>query len=184
MAARRSNHLAKSHPRGLLHQVFYMSYLPQAPENNIRVVSNFSENLRRYSQVTVHHHCTGINDTRGKFAAGVNDTGRKFAAGVDFINDTGSKFATGTSTFGVDTGGKLTPVSTTRVVNLPVVSNTQVTNNRNNIRLPILKVNLKKKMYQYFNSTTQRCPHKIFKTFLMRRNFLYATGVNNTGGAP
>ncbi len=30
-----------------------------------------------------------------------------------------------------------------------------------------LKVKLKEKIYLYFNSTTQRCPHKIIKTFLI-----------------
>ncbi len=35
-----------------------------------------------------------------------------------------------------------------------------------------LEVNLKKKIYQYVNSTTQRWPHKIFKTFLIE-NFLH-----------
>ncbi len=35
-------------------QVFVMN-LFQDPENRIRVISNFFENLRRYSQVKVHH---------------------------------------------------------------------------------------------------------------------------------
>ncbi len=37
--------------------VFFLNHLPPSPENNIRVISNFSENLRRYSQVKVHHRC-------------------------------------------------------------------------------------------------------------------------------
>ncbi len=44
----------------------------QAPENNIRVISNFSQNSRRYSQIKVRHQYH-----RCKFANGVNDTSRK-----------------------------------------------------------------------------------------------------------
>jgi hypothetical protein len=46
-----------------------------------------------------------------------------------------------------------------------------------------LKVNLKAKIYVYVNSSTQRCPNKIIKNFLIKRFFPFATGVNNTGGA-
>jgi hypothetical protein len=43
----------------------------------MRVISNFVENSRRYSQAKVHH-CTGINDN------GVNIvTGSKFVVGVN-----------------------------------------------------------------------------------------------------
>jgi hypothetical protein len=35
----------------------------------------------------------------------------------------------------------------------------------------LLKVNLKAKIYIYFNSTTQRCPNKIIKIFLMEDFF-------------
>jgi hypothetical protein len=35
--------------------VFFMNQFPPSPEYHIRTVSNFSENLRRYSQVKVHH---------------------------------------------------------------------------------------------------------------------------------
>jgi hypothetical protein len=45
-----------------------------------------------------------------------------------------------------------------------------------------LFVNLKKKNYFYVDSTTQRCPNIIFKTFLIEY-FSFATGVNDTGGA-
>ncbi len=70
--------------------------------------------------------------------ASVVDTGGKFATGV---NDTGGKFATGVN----DAGGKLPPVSGCRH----------------------LKVNLKAKIYIYVYSTTQRCPNKIIKNFLL-----------------
>ncbi len=42
-----------------------------------------------------------------------------------------------------------------------------------------LKVNLKKKIYLYGNSTTQRCPSKIFKTFLTK-DFLHLPPVSTT----
>ncbi len=57
-------------------------------------------------------------------------------------------------TTGSTTGGKL-----------PTVSTTQVANNWNSIRQ--LKVNLKEIIYLYVNSTTQRCPNKRIKTFLI-----------------
>jgi hypothetical protein len=36
-------------------QVFSCIIFPQAPKNNIRIISNFFENSQRYSQVKVHH---------------------------------------------------------------------------------------------------------------------------------
>jgi hypothetical protein len=90
-------------------------------------------------------------------SAGVDDAGGKFATGV---NDTSSKFVTSVN----DAGGKLPTVSTTPETNLPPVSTTPVANNGNNIGLQ-LKVNLKEKIYLYVNSTTQRCPKEIMKTF-------------------
>jgi hypothetical protein len=50
-----------------------MNHLPHAPENNIRVISNFFESSRRYLQVKVHRwYC--INETGGKLATGLNNT--------------------------------------------------------------------------------------------------------------
>jgi hypothetical protein len=77
--------------RDFLLQVFSWIIFPLVPENNIRVISNFVENLQRYSQVKVHHwyqqnrwqilppvplvlFATGINNTSCKFATGVNNT--------------------------------------------------------------------------------------------------------------
>jgi hypothetical protein len=45
-------------------------------------------------------------------------------------------------------------------------------------------VNLKAKMHIYVNSTTQRCPNKIIKIFLLEDFFPFATGVVDTSGAP
>jgi hypothetical protein len=47
-----------------------------------------------------------------------------------------------------------------------------------------LKVNLKKKIYLYVYSATQRCLNKIFKTFQIGDFFTFATSVSDTGGAP
>jgi hypothetical protein len=56
-------------------QLFFMNHLPPSPRNNIRVISNFIENLRRYLQVPPVSRATGVNDTCRKFAASVIDTG-------------------------------------------------------------------------------------------------------------
>ncbi len=69
--------------------------LPQAPENNIRVISNFFEISRRYLQVMANHRCQQYRQQilppwplvllaryRWQIATGVNDTGRKFATGA------------------------------------------------------------------------------------------------------
>ncbi len=74
------------HLKGQCREIFCVRFFswitfPQARDNNIRIISNFFENSRRYSQVMVHHRwqiAAGINDTGGKFASGVNDTGSKF----------------------------------------------------------------------------------------------------------
>ncbi len=70
--------------KGQCHEIFCFRFfsritLPQAPENNTRVILNFFK-----SRCT-----TGVNDIAGKIAAGFNDTGGKFATG---INDTSGKF--------------------------------------------------------------------------------------------
>ncbi len=123
--------------RDFLLQVFFMNHLPQAPDNNSRIISNFFENSRRYSQVKVHHQCQRHRWQichRCQIAAGINDTGGKFSTG---INDTGGKFC---HQFPLccwlhDAGGKLPPISTPPAANLPPVSLTPVANNGNNIRL-------------------------------------------------
>ncbi len=62
--------------------------------------------------------------------------------------------------------------STTTVATLPPQISRRFQQHRWQTMGPILdclhlEVNLKKQIYQYVNSTTQRCPHKIFKTFLI-----------------
>jgi hypothetical protein len=77
------------------------------------------------------------------------------------VVDTGGKFATGVN----DAGGKLPPVSTTAATNLPLVPMTPVANNGNNIRLLTTYSELEGNIYLYANSTTQRHPKEIMKTF-------------------
>ncbi len=61
-------------------------------------------------------------------------------------------------------------VPTTPAVNLPPVSVTLVANNWDNVRL--LKWTWRQKfIYIYVNSSTQRCPNKIIKTFLIEDFF-------------
>jgi hypothetical protein len=92
-----------------------MNQFPPAPEYPIRTVSNFFENSRRHSPVSMTLAANfatsfaSVVDTGGKFATGVNETGGKFAAGVNNAGD--------------------------NLPNLPPVSMTPVANNGNNIRL-------------------------------------------------
>jgi hypothetical protein len=44
-------------------------------------------------------------------------------------------------------------------------------------------VNLKEKIFQYVNFTSQRCPNKIIEAFLIE-DFFYLPPVCNIGGAP
>ncbi len=60
---------------------------PQAPENTVRIISNFFENSQRFWK---SRYTTGINNTCGKFATGANYTSAKFATG---INETGCKLS-------------------------------------------------------------------------------------------
>ncbi len=79
--------------KGQCHEIFcfrFFSWItfPQAPDNNIRFISIFFDNSRRYSQVKVHHRCQRhrwqichrrCQLHRWQIAAGINDTGGKFA---------------------------------------------------------------------------------------------------------
>ncbi len=129
--------------RDFLLQVFSWITFPQAPENNIRVISNFSENLLRYSQVKVHHRC---QLHRWQIAAGINNTGGKFATG---INNTGGKFC--------------------HQFRLCCWHRWQIMGTISGCRH--IKVNMKAKIYIYVNSTTLRCPNKIIKIFLLENFF-------------
>ncbi len=112
--------------RDFLLQVFSWITFPQAPDYNIRIISNFFENSRRYLQVKVHHRCQRwqicqyqrhrreilppvplvlltichrCQRYRRQICRRCQQRHWKIATG---INDTGGKFATGV----IDTGGK------------------------------------------------------------------------------
>jgi hypothetical protein len=106
--------------KGQCHEIFcfwFFSWVsfPSAPEYPIRTVSNFFENLRRYSQVKVHHRYQ-----------------RHWWQNMETIS-----------------GCRL------------------------------VKVNLKAKIYMCVNSTTQRCPNKIIKIFLIEDFFRLPPGAAN-----
>ncbi len=152
-------------------QVFFMNHLPQATKNNIRAISNLFENSRRYSQVKVHRryqqhwwqNCLRCQQHRRQTWHCCHTTSGKFAIGINY---TGGKFATGTTGV-VDTGGKLPPpVLTTQTVNLPQGIMETISDFLH------LEVNKKTKIYLLVKSTTQRCPNKIFKTFLIEDFFI------------
>ncbi len=140
--------------KGQYHEIFcfrFFSWIifPQAPENNIVVISN----LPPVSMALAANFATST--------AGVVNTGSTFSTSV---NDIDGKIATGVN----DTVGKLLPVSTTAAANLPPVSTTMGTLSD----CWHLKVNLKKKIiYMLTLCTTQRCPNKIIKTFLIEDFF-------------
>ncbi len=98
--------------KGQCHEIFCFRFLswiifPQAPENNIRVISNFFEHFWRYSQVKVHHR---YQRHRGQILPPVPPV---FLIPV----------------------ANLPPESTIPAANLPLVSTKPVANNGNNIRL-------------------------------------------------
>jgi hypothetical protein len=104
---------------------------PPTPEYPIRTVSNFLENLRRYSQVKVHHR---YQRHRWQILPLVSLV---LLPPVSTIP-----------------AAILPPVSTTcqqhRWQTMGTISGCRQ-----------LKVNLKAKIYKYVNSTIQRCPNKI-----------------------
>jgi hypothetical protein len=85
---------------------------------------------------------------KSRCTTGINDTGGKFATGINDTStkDNGSKFATGVN----NTGGK----------QWEQLSDCWQ-----------LKMNLKKKIYLYDNSTTQRCPKEIKRKFFWFKIF-------------
>jgi hypothetical protein len=98
-------------------QVFSLITFPKAPDNNIRINSNFFGNSRRYSQVKVHHQCQrhrwqichpGVNDTGGILLP----VSKTLAANLPPVSTTPAA--------NITTGGKLPLVSRTPAANLPI----------------------------------------------------------------
>ncbi len=102
--------------RDFLLQFFFTNHLPQAPENNIWVISILLENLRRYSQVKVIHQ---YQRHWWQIFADVNDIG------LPLVSTTGGKFChqhcwccwyqwqifTGTTTPGANNGNNIRRLS-------------------------------------------------------------------------
>ncbi len=146
-------------------QIFSWIIFPQAPENNTSSFQILSENLRKYSQVKGHQQYQ-----RHRW---------QILPPVPLVL--------------MIPGANLPPVSTILAANLPPVSPTPVVNcqrYQRHLRQIChrcqqhrwqtmgtisdywqLKVNLKEKIYLYANSTTQRCPKEIMKTFLIEDFF-------------
>ncbi len=156
--------------KGTVSRDFYFRFFPWiifllAPENNTRVISNFFKNLRRYSQVKVHHHCQ-----RHQWQT---------LAPVPLVL--------------LIPVANLPPVSTRPAAHLPPVSMTpmaichpyqrhrrQVCHWCQRHRWQTMgtisdcwqfKVNLKEKFNLYANSTSRRCPKERMKTFLIEDFF-------------
>jgi hypothetical protein len=104
---------------------FHGSVSPQPQSIPLGPFQILFENLRRYSQVTVHHR---INDTVGKFATDINGTGCKFCHYFLQILPLFSLVL-------LIPVANLPPVSMTPAANLPPVSTTWIAKYGNNIRL-------------------------------------------------
>jgi hypothetical protein len=123
-------------------------------------VSNFFENLQRYSQLNVDHR---YQRHRQQILPPVSQV-----LLIPVAN--------------------LPPVSTILAANLLPMSTTPVANchryQRHRRQMVLisgcryLKVNLKAKIYIHVNSSIQRCPNKIIKNFQIEDFFSFATGVS------
>ncbi len=151
--------------RDFLLLVFFMNQFPPSPR--VLHLDRFKF-FRKFAEIFASQGVPPVSATPvanfSTIFASVVDTGGKFATGV---NDTDGKFATGVNA----AGGKLPQVSTTPAANLPLVSLTPMANNDTILGCRHRKVNLKPKIYIYLNSTTQRCPNKIIKIFLLEAFF-------------
>ncbi len=155
--------------KGQCHEIFcfrFFSWItfPQAPDNNIRIISNFFENLRRYSQVKVHHRCQRhrwqirhrCQWHRWQIAGGINNIGGKFCHQFPLccwhrwqICHRCQRFRRHLRRCHLHPWQIIGTISGSRH----------------------LKVNLKAKLYIYVSSTAQRWPNKIIKIFLIEDFF-------------
>ncbi len=166
---------------------------------SFQIFSKIREYIRKSRCTTGGNLATGVNDTGGKIAAGINDTGGKFATG---INDIGGKFC---HQFGLCCWHRWQichqcqryrrqicrrcqrcrwPASCHRYQRHRQQIFQQCRWHRWQIMGTIsgcrhLRVNLKAKIYIYVNSTSQRCPNKIIKIFLIE-DFFHLPPVSKT----
>ncbi len=142
--------------KGQCHEIFCLRFFswitfPQAPVNNIRIISNFFLKIR--GDICKSRCTTGVNNT-GEIATGVNDTYGKFATG---INETSGKFCHQFPLCCWHRGQIMGTIS----------------------GCWHLKVNLKAKIYTYVSSTTQWWPKKTIKIFLIE-DFSHLPPVSTT----
>jgi hypothetical protein len=64
-----------------------MNRLPQTPENNIRVISNFE---KKFAKIFPSQGVPTISTNDGKFVSGVNNTGGKFCHRCSWRQITGT----------------------------------------------------------------------------------------------
>ncbi len=151
--------------QGQCHKIFCFRFFSRiiflrVPKNNVRVILNFSENSRRYSQVKVHHR---YQWHRGQICRRCQlHWWRNCHRYQQYQRQI----------------MPLVPL----VLLISVANCHQCQHHR--WKCWHIKVILKEKNYLYVNSTTQRCPKKIIKTFLIEDFFPFATGVVDTSGAP
>jgi len=147
--------------RIFLLQIFSWIIFPQAPENNTCSFQIFSKNLRKYSQVKVHHL---YQRHRWQILPPVPLVLMMPGANLPLVSTMPA--------------ANLPPVSTTPVVNCQRYQRhlRQICHRCQQHRWQTtgtisdywqLKVNLKEKIYLDANSTTQRCPKEIMKNFLI-----------------
>jgi hypothetical protein len=139
---------------------FQGSSSPKPLKNNIRIISNFWE----FAEIFASQSAPGV-------------------ANLPLVSTTlGANFATRTAGV-VDTCGKFATCG-----NAEAKSSLQCQQPQRQIKGTIsdcwhIQVNSKEKIYLFVNSTTQRCL-KYNKKFSDWRFFPFATGVNDTSGAP
>ncbi len=129
--------------RDFLLLVFSMNQFPPAAEYPIRTISNFFENTRRYAQVKVHHQ---YQRHRWQILPPVSLVLLTLAASCHRFQQHRQK-----------------------ICHRCQRQRWQIMGTISGCRH--LKVNLKAKIYICVNSTTQRCPNKIIKIFLIEGFF-------------
>ncbi len=128
---------------------FFSFTFPQAPENNIRVISNFVKNSRRYLQVKIYHRC---QLHRWQVCPRYQRHWQQFLPPKQLVL-------------------LIQPDIVTIICHQCQQHRRQICH-RWQIMVTIsgcrhLTLNLKAKIYIYVNSNTQRCPNKITKIFLI-----------------
>ncbi len=167
--------------RDFLLQVFSWFTLPQAPENNIRVISKFFENSRRYSQVKVHHRCLHHRCLHHR----CQKHRWQILPPVPLVLLIPVANVPPVPLVLLILVANVPPVSTIPAANLPPVATCHWYQRHRRLIMGTisgcrhLKVSLRAKIYIYVNSTSQRCQNKIIKIFLLE-GFFHSPPVSTT----